>query len=65
MVSHPMQDGFVDWDWLNMQRYKTSLNFVRHIHLDAPITIKLDGRKGRALILKPNVDFNTNSSKTI
>jgi hypothetical protein len=37
------QESFIDWE----------LQFVKHIRLSSPLTIKLDGRRGRALILKP------------
>jgi response regulator RpfG family c-di-GMP phosphodiesterase len=43
----------VDWKWLKKQKIKKQLNFVKHVHLPAPLTIKLDGRSGRALIMKP------------
>jgi len=47
------QESYIDWDWLNNQEPRTELQFVKHIRLSSPLTIKLDGRRGRALILKP------------
>ncbi len=47
------RESFIDWDWLNNQESQTELQFVKHIRLSSPLTIKLDGRRGRALILKP------------
>jgi len=47
------RESFIDWDWLNNQEPQTELQFVKHIRLSSPLTIKLDGRRGRALILKP------------
>jgi hypothetical protein len=43
----------VDWDWLEKQNATEETEFLRHIHLEAPITIKVDGRTSRGVILKP------------
>ena len=48
------KESFIDWNWLKKQKNKNKLNFVKHIELDNPIIIKLDGRNGRALVIKPN-----------
>jgi hypothetical protein len=47
------REGFIDWEWLNRQKAKKELNYVKHIHFSKPIVVKLDGRSGQALILKP------------
>jgi CheY-like chemotaxis protein len=47
------KDSFLDWGWLNKQKTKQKLNYVKHITLPAPLLIKLDGINGRAVILKP------------
>ena len=47
------EDCSIDWKWLKEQKIKKELDFVKHVHLPAPLTIKLDGRSGRALIMKP------------
>jgi len=47
------EESFIDWKWLDKQKPKKQLNYVKHIKLSAPLTIKLDGRTGRALVLKP------------
>ena len=44
---------FIDCDWLEKQRVMRKLNFVDHVHLSAPLHVKLDGRSGHAIILKP------------
>ena len=43
----------IDWKWIKEQKIQKQLNFVKHIHLPTPLIIKLDGRSGRALIMKP------------
>jgi CheY-like chemotaxis protein len=47
------KESSLDWNWLKEQKAKQCLNFTKHIRLQKPLTIKLDGRNGRAIILKP------------
>ena len=44
---------FIDWQWLNNKKPKKKLKYVKHIELSNPLTIKLNGRRGCALIEKP------------
>jgi hypothetical protein len=46
-------DYKIDWDWLKQQNSVKETEFLRHIHLESPITIKVDGRTSRGVILKP------------
>lgn len=43
----------IDCEWLEKQRVTKKLRYVNHVHLSAPLRVKLDGRLGRAIILKP------------
>jgi hypothetical protein len=43
----------IDWDWLNAQPVIRETEYVRHIALDTPIEVIIDGRQGRGVILKP------------
>jgi len=45
-------DTFIDWNWLEKQKPDNEQNYTKHIKLNKPIKVKLDGRFGRALILK-------------
>ncbi|MHB8905703.1 MAG: PEP/pyruvate-binding domain-containing protein [Melioribacteraceae bacterium] len=45
-------DFKIDWDWLNSQQIVHETNFVKHIKLTQPLTIKVDGRKSRGVIKK-------------
>jgi hypothetical protein len=45
--------SFIDWSWLGEQGVRKELRFVRHIHLPSPITVRIDGRKGHAIVEKP------------
>ncbi len=47
------ENNFIDWEWLETQQPVTKLKYVSHIHLSQPLTVKLDGRNRRAVILKP------------
>ena len=40
-------------DWLDAQPAATELPAVRHVHLQEPLRVYLDGRRGNATILKP------------
>ncbi|MBI5404150.1 MAG: hypothetical protein HY959_12185 [Ignavibacteriae bacterium] len=42
----------IDWDWLEKQIVIEDLKFVRHIKLEKPLKILVDGRKGRGIIKK-------------
>ncbi len=46
------KDCFIDQKWLQKQKAFNELKFVKHIRLSVPLLVKLDGRSGRALILK-------------
>ena len=52
-VPYNSKENFIDWNWLFKQPHKKSLKIVRHVQLEKPLAIKLDGRKGNALLLKP------------
>ena len=46
--------GKIDWDWLESLEPEKEVGATRHIKLKVPLRILLDGRKGNAVILKPN-----------
>ncbi len=48
------KESHIDWDWLDNQKPKKNLKFVRHVQFSKPFIIKLDGRSGNALINKPD-----------
>lgn len=48
-------DGFVDWPWLSAQPDQSHTAYVRHLRLDAPLLVKMSGRKGEGVILKPAI----------
>jgi DNA-binding NarL/FixJ family response regulator len=52
-VQPDVQEGFIDWTWLEAQRVVNHTNFVRHVVCDRPVAVKIDGRTRRGVILKP------------
>jgi hypothetical protein len=46
-------DGTVDWEWLEGQPARSSAAHVRHVRLDRPILVLMNGKKNEGVILKP------------
>jgi hypothetical protein len=44
---------FLDWEWLDSRPAENETEFLRHVSLDQPLTIVLDGREGQGTIAKP------------
>lgn len=47
------EDGWFDEAFLNAQPAVEETEYLRHVHFDAPITIKMDGKKSLGVVLKP------------
>jgi len=46
-------DNFkVDWDWMETQKVIEDKEFIKHIHLEKPLKIFVDGRKSKGIIKK-------------
>jgi CheY-like chemotaxis protein len=43
----------LDWDWLAAQAAHQEGQYVRHLKLDEPLSILIDGRSHRGVVLKP------------
>jgi hypothetical protein len=51
---NPFQnDGTYDLDFLNSQPAEYESDYLRHVHFDSPVVVKVDGRKGKGVVLKP------------
>ncbi len=46
-------DGSFDEAYLNALPATYETQYIRHLHFDSPIVIKMDGRKGLGVVLKP------------
>ncbi|MBW2589280.1 MAG: phosphoenolpyruvate synthase PpsA, partial [Deltaproteobacteria bacterium] len=43
---------FLDWEWLQSLLPESETDYLRHVKLDRPITLKIDGKKSRAVLIK-------------
>jgi hypothetical protein len=46
-------DGEIDWAWLESRPALSSLDHVRHIRLEQPILVLMNGKRNEGVILKP------------
>ena len=47
------KEGRLDWDWLDAQPAESTAAHVRHLRLAEPLLVKMNGRRGEGVILKP------------
>ena len=52
-INSTVKQGFVDWQWLMEQPPLEQKQFVRHIQLDDPVIVKINGHQNKGIILKP------------
>ena len=45
------------WDWLSMQATLGETRFIRHTRLVSPLTLKIDGRSSKAVVLLPREEI--------
>jgi len=43
---------FFDWDWLNAIEPVTETEYIRHVRLEDPLDVLVDGRIGQAIVLR-------------
>jgi CheY-like chemotaxis protein len=53
LTATPETHGRVDISWLEERPAVRETELVRHVELDRPLAIYLDGRRGRAVVVKP------------
>ena len=46
-------EGSLDWDWLRSTPAAIETREIRHLRLERPLDIRIDGRSGRGVVLKP------------
>jgi hypothetical protein len=49
---HHNSDFKIDWEWMGKQKVIEDLEYVKHIELDKPLNILIDGKKSRGIIKK-------------
>jgi CheY-like chemotaxis protein len=47
------EDNYIDWDWLDKLDVEEEKIYTKHIRLEKPLTIKINGQKNFGIILKP------------
>jgi hypothetical protein len=48
---HHALNNQINWDWINKQLTITETNFVKHVRIEKPLTVKVDGKTSRGVIL--------------
>ena len=48
----PHRKDFIDWNWLTSLPSEFESKSIRHVKLEKPLLIKIDGKKSQAVILK-------------
>jgi hypothetical protein len=46
------RSGRVEFDWLASLPARTETRFLRHVRLERPLDVRIDGRSGRGLVLR-------------
>jgi CheY-like chemotaxis protein len=46
-------DGTIDWDWLYAQPVRSDADHVRHVRLEEPLLVLMNGKTNEGLVLKP------------
>ncbi len=54
-VNETKKNGFIDWKWLTSQKLVETKGVTRHLELDSPITIKINGRENKGVVIKPGI----------
>ena len=49
-----MNDGIYNQDFLNTQPAVEETQFLRHVHFERPIVIKMDGKKKIGVVMMPS-----------
>jgi CheY-like chemotaxis protein len=48
-------NGFIDWEWLKKQKVVEKRGTVYHVKTNSPITIKINGKENKGIIIKPHI----------
>jgi len=49
-----INDGCFDVEYLSKQQLVYEDEFLRHVHFDEPLIIKIDGKKNKGVVMKNN-----------
>jgi pyruvate phosphate dikinase-like enzyme len=62
MVQHGRRFG-INWNWLNRQPVVSETEFVRHVRPADKVTVRVDGRTARGVVLSQTADSKTQARK--
>jgi len=48
----------IDWDWLLSNKTFAEKTYTKHIRLDSPLVVKMNGKTNQGIILKPENNQN-------
>ncbi|RMG34053.1 MAG: hypothetical protein D6732_10895 [Methanobacteriota archaeon] len=49
--------GRIDWDWIKQMRLEEESQHVRHYRCEKPLNVVIDGKKGKGIVLKPEIEL--------
>jgi hypothetical protein len=52
-----MKDGYYDVDYLSEQPAVREDEFLRHVHFEKPLVVKIDGKNNLGIIFKPGFEI--------
>jgi hypothetical protein len=52
-VNQFKNEGSLDWDWLLGLKPFNEKQYTKHIRLESPLLIKMNGHQNKGIILKP------------
>jgi hypothetical protein len=51
-IPRDSDQDFIAWEWLESKPVETATTYLDHIRLPQPITVKIDGRQSKGVLLK-------------
>lgn len=53
-VNQFLEQGFIDWEWLEAIKPIEEKEYTKHVRLETPLLIKINGRENKGIIFKVN-----------
>lgn len=64
LTVHPQhQQEKLDWEWLRQQPTIWSSEYLRHVRLERPVQVHVDGRRSKAAVVKPLVELESRAGE--
>jgi CheY-like chemotaxis protein len=52
-INYHSKTDFIDWDWIKLQDKDEEKDYTFHLSSEHPLVVKMDGKKGISVIMKP------------